>query len=72
MTTEFRHVGCTSVVIAYCGDTPLDANPVMRSCDWALPDGSRITPLSSMHVDCPDCGERIGVGPEWLESISRG
>lgn len=71
MTIRFRHKGCTSLVIVYHGEEPLESNPVMRSRDWAWPDGSRPEPHTHLLAVCPDCESLIRIDRRHIEPIPR-
>jgi len=71
MSVQLRHIGCKSVIIAYCGEVPLDQSPIMRSCDWAWPDGSNVELYSILMATCPDCGKRVVICKREIEPIPR-
>lgn len=69
MTVRFRHKGCTSLVICYHGEMPLEEHPLMRSSEWAKPDGSKPEFGGLLLVECPDCGLMVRVSPSDIEPI---
>lgn len=65
----FRHRGCTSELIRYIGDKPLQSGTVMRSREWQWADGQTPTMLSYKSKKCPDCGFIVKITTEFLEEI---
>lgn len=59
-----RHRGCSTPLVEYVGAVPLMSNPRMRWIDWREA-GGKFAPL---RLDCPDCGQRIGIHADQLET----
>lgn len=65
-----RHKGCTTPIVGYIGKTPLTECPAIREAEWVFRKEIVFDrPLIGRRpFFCPDCGERIGLHPDLLES----